>query len=66
MRLLAAGVFDGVTGFVQQRTSEEGEASFETAEWGVAHLAGDVDIVLDSSQGGYASDAVSWIRITPL
>lgn len=59
-------IVDGVTGFVQQRSDAEGESSFETAEWGVAHLAGDVDIVLDSSQGGYASDAVSWIRITPL
>lgn len=58
-------VVDGTTGFVQQRTGMEGESYFETAEWGVAHLSGDVDIVLDSSQGGYASDAVSWIRIVP-
>lgn len=58
-------IVDGVTGFVQQRTGMEGESSFETAQWGVAHLSGDVDIVLDSSQGGYASDAVSWIRIVP-
>lgn len=58
-------IVDGVTGFVQQRTGMEGESYFETAQWGVAHLSGDVDIVLDSSQGGYASDAVSWIRIVP-
>jgi len=57
---------DGVSGLVNQRTSMEGESYFETAEWGIAHLEGDVDIVLDSSQGGYASDAVSWIRITPV
>lgn len=59
-------IVDGITGFVQQRTSQEGESYFETAEWGIAELEGDVDIVLDSSQGGYASDAVSWIRIVPL
>ena len=57
---------NGISGTVNQRTSMEGESYFETAEWGVAHLSGDVDIVLDSSQGGYASDAVSWIRITPV
>jgi len=61
----ATVIVDGSSGVVMQRTSMEGESSFETAEWGVIHLSGDVDIVMDSSQGGYASDAVSWIRITP-
>lgn len=58
-------IVDGVSGTVNQRTSMEGEAFYDTAQWGVAHLEGDVDIVLDSSQGGYASDSVTWVRITP-
>lgn len=58
-------IVDGVVGSVNQRTAMEGESYEATAQWGVAHLSGDVDIVLDSSQGGYASDAVAWIRITP-
>ncbi len=58
-------IVDGVSGTVNQRTAMEGEASYETEQWGVAHLEGDIDIVLDSSQGGYASDSVTWIRITP-
>jgi hypothetical protein len=59
-------IVDGVVGTVHQRTDMEGEAYAATAEWGIAHLSGDVDIVLDSAQGGYASDAVSWIRISPV
>lgn len=59
-------VVDGVVGTVDQRTAMEGEAYPDTASWGVAHLSGDIDIVLDSAQGGYASDAVAWIRIVPV
>lgn len=62
----ASIIVDGVAGTVNQRTDMEGEAYAATAEWGIAHLSGDVDIVLDSAQGGYASDAVSWIRISPV
>ena len=56
---------EGVSGRVHQRSEAEGVSSFETVDWGVAHLSGDVDIVMDSAEGGYASDAVSWIRIVP-
>ena len=59
-------IVDGIEGRVNQRTDMEGEAEYATAEWGVARLSGDVDIVLDSSEGGYASDAVTWVRITPM
>ncbi|MEM7155090.1 MAG: hypothetical protein AAF799_19745 [Myxococcota bacterium] len=56
---------EGVSGRVHQRSEAEGVSSFETVDWGIAHLSGDVDIVMDSAEGGYASDAVSWIRIVP-
>jgi len=57
-------IVDGVVGNVDQRS--DGDSYAGTAEWGVAHLSGNVDIVLDSAQGGYASDAVTEIRIIPV
>ncbi len=56
---------DGLSGRVNQRSKAEGVHYFDTAQWGIAHLSGDVDIVMDSSEPGYASDSVAWIRIVP-
>jgi hypothetical protein len=47
------------------RIHQDDDADFTTDVWGTRELAGDVTVVLDSSQES-ESDSVAWIRLEPV
>lgn len=47
-----------------KRISQRDDANYTTDIWGTRDLAGDVTVVLDSSQEGQ-SDSVIWVRLEP-
>ena len=53
-------VVDGVG----KRIFQNDDADYTTDIWGEASLAGDVDVVLDSTPEG-ESDSVIWVRLAP-